>query len=119
VLITMGLTPFVALLLPESLPPQRGAPGTLEPVRGDLRGALAHRRRLGPILDTFFVRSKMSRHAVVATKASTQSLSHTLKIGYFGSVLALGSGGPPWVGIMMVAFSVRRDHPLLPACSSG
>src|SRR6185503_10209584 len=30
----------------------------------------------GPILDVVFVRSKMGRHAVVATKAMTQSLSH-------------------------------------------
>jgi uncharacterized membrane protein YfcA len=39
----------------------------------------------GPILDVFFVRSKMTRHAVVATKAMTQSLSHILKILYFGA----------------------------------
>jgi uncharacterized membrane protein YfcA len=43
----------------------------------------------------------------VATKASTQSVSHTLKIGYFGGVLAFGSGGvAPWLGVLMVAFSV-------------
>lgn len=107
VLITMGLTPFVALLLPESLHLNVERRG-----HSSLCGAICAALSLtagvsGPILDTFFVRSKMSRHAVVATKASTQSLSHTLKIGYFGGVLALGGGGvPPWVGIMMVAFSV-------------
>jgi uncharacterized membrane protein YfcA len=107
VLITMGLTPFVAVALPESLHLNVERRG-----HSSLCGAICAALSLtagvsGPILDTFFVRSKMSRHAVVATKASTQSVSHLLKIGYFGGVLALGGGGvSPWVGAMMVAFSV-------------
>jgi hypothetical protein len=45
----------------------------------------------------------MSRHAVVATKAMTQSFSHILKIVYFGAVVAAaGSGVDPWVAAMMV-----------------
>jgi hypothetical protein len=57
----------------------------------------------GPILDVFFVRSGMSRHAVVATKAMTQSLSHLLKIVYFGGVLAVGGAGVPlWVAVATV-----------------
>jgi uncharacterized membrane protein YfcA len=52
------------------------------------------------------VRSKMTRHAVVATKATTQSLSHLLKIGYFGGVLAVGGGTvAPWLGVIMVAMA--------------
>jgi uncharacterized membrane protein YfcA len=42
----------------------------------------------GPLLDTFFVRSKIDRRAVVATKATTQALSHTLKVGYYGVLAA-------------------------------
>ena len=42
----------------------------------------------GPILDTFFVRSKLRRHAVIGTKATTQTLTHLLKVGYFGSLSA-------------------------------
>ena len=42
----------------------------------------------GPLLDTFFVRSKLDRRAVVATKAATQALSHTLKVGYYGGLIA-------------------------------
>jgi uncharacterized protein len=52
----------------------------------------------GPILDLFFVCSKMTRHAVVATKAMTQSLSHLLKILYFGSVVAVTTAQVrPWL----------------------
>lgn len=42
----------------------------------------------GPLLDTFFVRSKIDRRAVVATKAATQALSHTLKVGYYVVLVA-------------------------------
>ena len=38
----------------------------------------------GPLLDVFFVRSTIDRRAVVATKAATQAISHTLKVGYYG-----------------------------------
>src|SRR5437868_10458376 len=57
----------------------------------------------GPILDVFFVRSKMTRHAVVATKSMTQSFSHVLKIAYFGGLLATGRGTvDPWLAGVMV-----------------
>jgi hypothetical protein len=57
----------------------------------------------GPILDLFFVRSKMGRHAVIATKAMTQSLSHIMKIAYFGALVSVeGASIHPALGAMMV-----------------
>jgi uncharacterized membrane protein YfcA len=38
----------------------------------------------GPLLDVFFVRGRLTRHEVIGTKALTQTLSHLLKLGYFG-----------------------------------
>ena len=49
----------------------------------------------GPLLDVFFVRSRLGRHAVVATKAATQVLSHTAKIVLYGGPLLAGGGGLP------------------------
>ena len=102
-LITLGLTPFVALALPESLHlnvERRGHPtacGIICTVLSLTSGVS------GPILDVFFVRSRMTRHGVVATKAMTQSFSHILKIAYFGAVVAAeGSRVEPWVAAMMV-----------------
>lgn len=43
----------------------------------------------GPLLDAFFVDSPLDRHAVVGTKACTQTLAHVLKTAYF----ALAAGG--------------------------
>ncbi len=52
----------------------------------------------GPLLDIFFVRTALSRHAIVATKAATQVFSHLAKIVVYGApLLAQPQGGlPPW-----------------------
>jgi uncharacterized membrane protein YfcA len=103
-LIVMGFTPFIGLALPEKLHlnvERRGHPLAC----GAVCSALSLTAGVsGPILDVFFVRSKMSRHAVVATKAMTQSLSHTLKIVYFGAFVAVegGSVHPVLAAIMVV-----------------
>jgi uncharacterized membrane protein YfcA len=52
----------------------------------------------GPLLDVFFVRTALTRHQIVATKAATQAFSHTVKITYYGLPLlasAQPSGLPP------------------------
>jgi uncharacterized membrane protein YfcA len=48
----------------------------------------------------------MRRHGVVATKAMTQSLSHVLKILYFGAFLAVeGSAVDPRLAAIMVVLA--------------
>lgn len=106
-LIVMGFTPFATLWLPESLHlnvERRGHPLTC----GIVCNALSLTAGVsGPILDIFFVRSRMSRHAVVATKAMTQSFSHLLKIFYFGAIVSLeGRHVEPWVAAMMVVLAL-------------
>jgi len=102
-LIVMGLTPFITLALPEKLHlnvERRGHPFAC----GTICAALSLTAGVsGPILDVFFVRSKMGRHAVVATKAMTQSFTHLAKIAYFGGIVATSRGTvEPWLGVMMV-----------------
>ncbi|HZZ33813.1 MAG TPA: TSUP family transporter [Phenylobacterium sp.] len=52
----------------------------------------------GPLLDVFFVRTALTRHQIVATKAATQVFSHLMKIVVYGVPLlaAGGKGMPPW-----------------------
>lgn len=45
----------------------------------------------GPLLDVFFQRTALPRHAVVATKAATQVLAHTAKVVVYGGLVAGGS----------------------------
>jgi uncharacterized membrane protein YfcA len=56
----------------------------------------------GPLLDVFFVRTTLGRHAVVATKAATQVLSHTAKVLIYGGPLLSGDGaGLPWAVLLL------------------
>lgn len=41
----------------------------------------------GPLLDIFFVRTQLTRHEIVATKAATQVVSHLAKILVYGAPL--------------------------------
>jgi uncharacterized protein len=102
-LIMMGLTPFVTLALPEKLHLNVERRGHSFSCGVICSGLSLTAGVSGPILDVFFVRSKMTRHAVVATKAMTQSFSHLLKIGYFGAVVAIERDVvQPWIAAMMV-----------------
>ena len=105
-LIAMGLTPFVTLALPEKLHLNVERKGHATAC-GIICTTLSLTSGVsGPILDVFFVRSKMGRHAVIATKAMTQSLSHILKIVYFGAFLAVEGGNVhPALAAMMVALA--------------
>ena len=42
----------------------------------------------GPLLDVFFLNSDINRHQVVATKATTQTIGHLLKIAYYGTLFS-------------------------------
>jgi uncharacterized membrane protein YfcA len=107
-LLVLGVTPFLALALPKDLAldvKKRGHPFACGVVCCSLQlmGGVA-----GPILDVFFVRSAMDRRAVVATKASTQALSHVVKIGYFGGLVASANRGTvdPWLAALMIALAI-------------
>ena len=106
-LVVMGLTPFITLALPEKLHlnvERRGHSMACGAVCSTLSLTAGVS---GPILDVFFVRSKMGRHAVIATKAMTQSLSHILKIAYFGAFVAVEGGAVhPVLAAMMVVLAL-------------
>lgn len=57
----------------------------------------------GPLLDIFFVRTTLTRHQIVATKAFTQVFAHLAKIVVYGTALAFATAGAemPWVAILL------------------
>ncbi|MFN3585293.1 TSUP family transporter [Phenylobacterium sp.] len=98
----LGLVPFLTWLpqrwinLDAAHPPQAFVSGLT--VTGlNLTAGVA-----GPLLDIFFVRTELTRHAIVATKAATQVFAHLAKIVVYGAPLLAaggraGAGGlPPW-----------------------
>jgi len=63
----------------------------------------------GPLLDIFFVRTELTRHAIVATKAATQVFSHLAKVGVYGAPLIgkVGAVLPPlWVFVVAAPLSI-------------
>jgi uncharacterized protein len=63
----------------------------------------------GPLLDTFFVRTALTRHQIVATKAATQVFSHFAKIIVYGlPFFTLGKSALPplWVFALAIPASM-------------
>ena len=63
----------------------------------------------GPLLDIFFIRTELTRHRIVATKAATQVFSHLAKVLVYGAPLfrAGGTGMPPaWVFVVAVPLAM-------------
>jgi uncharacterized protein len=58
----------------------------------------------GPLLDVFFVRTALTRHEIVATKAATQVFSHLAKIIVYGLPFLLrGQAGLPPLWLFALA----------------
>ncbi|QLC26979.1 sulfite exporter TauE/SafE family protein [Parasphingopyxis algicola] len=57
----------------------------------------------GPLLDIFFVRTTLTRHQIVATKAFSQVFPHLAKIIVYGGPLVFAAGGAemPWLAILL------------------
>jgi uncharacterized membrane protein YfcA len=103
VLVVLGLTPFLAWMVPDGLAPRADRFGGAE-----LCGFIGTAFQLlsgvsGPLLDVFFVRCPLDRRAVVATKAACQVATHLLKLVYFGRII--GDGGDE-LGWPVLAISV-------------
>jgi uncharacterized protein len=101
--VVLGLTPFLAALVPARMRPNVERRGHsfvcgLLCVALQLTAGVA-----GPVLDTFYVRSQLDRRGVVATKAATQTFAHSLKLVYFGGLVGLGGDLVP---IELIVLSV-------------
>ena len=108
----LGVTPFISSAMPKQLALNVDHRGHSFVCGVVCMGLQLLAGVAGPLLDVFFVRSRMDRRAVVATKAMSQTLSHFTKIAYFGALGAMGAAD----------FSAGRDgiaglsFPLIVAC---
>ncbi|MCA1749895.1 MAG: TSUP family transporter [Parasphingopyxis sp.] len=102
VLIALGLVGFSVWL-----PAKRFALDANRPVHALASGLLVTGTNLlagvaGPLLDIFFVNTRLTRHQIVATKAFTQVFAHLAKIVVYGYALLFtaAEGQPPWLAIL-------------------
>lgn len=112
----LGIVPFIAAAVPKKWALDVTKTGAAE-ICGfcvtllNLTAGVA-----GALLDVFFVRTSLTRHQVVATKAVTQTLSHILKLIYFGVIVraeAIHAGAtvddlnlPWWIFVLVIPLSM-------------
>jgi uncharacterized membrane protein YfcA len=105
VYLSLGLMPFAIEALPRGWRPNiewRGVPfvtGVLTTVIQVLAGVG------GLFLDIFFQKSMIDRKTTNATKATVQSLSHVVRIAYFGTVSGLANV-PKWALAPSIALAI-------------
>ena len=106
----LGLTPMLVWL-----PKDRVRLDAARPLHALVSGFLVTTLNLlagvaGPLLDIFFVRTAMTRHQIVATKAATQVFSHLMKVLVYGApLLVAGLTGevlPFWLLLAAAPLSV-------------
>ena len=105
VYLALGLMPFAVEILPGRLRPNiewRGVPV----VTGALTTAVQVLAGVGGLfLDIFFQKSTLDRKTTNATKATVQTLSHVVRIAYFGSVSGMGPA-PKWILAPAIALAI-------------
>src|SRR5690554_5034418 len=90
VLITLGIVPFLVMIIPRRFVPQVTTRGGAE-MCGFLNTAMQFIAGVsGPLLDIFYVRTDMDRRVVLATKAACQACAHLAKLIYFGHAMSGG-----------------------------
>ena len=83
VLILVGSFPWLARLLPALRGLDVRNPRTAALCGLTVTGAQLLAGASGPLLDAFYLETRVDRRTIVATKAFTQTVGHLLKIGYY------------------------------------
>ena len=105
VLFLLGLSTVALFFVPDWLAPKITQPGVAY-LCGVLGTALILVAGVsGPFLDQFFVRTDLDRRATIATKAAMQSVSHVVKVAYFGS-FAESALDEQWLMLLMAVPAV-------------
>lgn len=105
-LLLLGITPFLARLVPKTLSPD---PTNIR--HGAFYGTVCMGLMLmtgvsGPLMDTFFLGGSYGRREIIATKATCQVLSHSLKLLYFGGIIEQAATLDPLLAISAILASV-------------
>jgi uncharacterized membrane protein YfcA len=105
-LLLLGVTPFMARLLPPGIRPN---PDSLW--QGTLYGSICMGLMLmtgvsGPLMDTFFLGASYDRRGIVATKATCQVASHFTKLIYFGGIIDQAASLDGRLALVAVAASM-------------
>jgi uncharacterized protein len=105
-LLMLGVTPFLARLLPPDIKPN---PDSVW--QGAIYGSICMGLMLmtgvsGPLLDTYFLGGNLQRREIIATKAACQVASHFTKLIYFGGIIDQAATLDPVLALVAVTASM-------------
>ena len=109
IFIMIGAFPFLALCIPKSInldmerKPIAVLCGLLVTTAQMLAGAS------GPVLDLFYVKSGLTRHEILGTKAITQTFGHILKLSYYSFLITAVEEVSPIIFVAVVAAAITGN----------
>lgn len=105
-LLLLGVSPFVTRLVPGRFKPNPESRPQAAFYGGVCMSMLLLTGVTGPLLDSFFLGGRFTRHQIVATKSACQVFGHTLKLAYFGGIVDQAAGVDPRLAILAVISAI-------------
>ncbi|MCC8941939.1 sulfite exporter TauE/SafE family protein [Bradyrhizobium ivorense] len=105
-LLLLGVTPFMARLMPASIKPNPDSVWQGAFYGSVCMGLMLMTGVSGPLMDTFFLGGNYDRRETVATKATCQVASHFTKLIYFGGIIDQAASLDPVLAAAAVAASM-------------
>jgi uncharacterized protein len=105
-LLLLGVTPFMARLLPSDIKPNPDSVWQGATYGSICMGLMLMTGVSGPLLDTFFLGGSFERREIIATKATCQVASHFTKLIYFGGIIDQAATLDPWLALIAVTASM-------------
>ena len=110
VYLLLGLTPLMVWVPKKLLDLDITKRGQAETAGFIVQGLNTLAGVAGPLLDLFFVRTDLTRQAIVATKSTTQVLAHVVKIAFWSLpfLASAGAGAMPplWLFALAIPLSM-------------
>lgn len=105
-LLLLGVTPFLARLMPADLKPNPASVWQGATYGSICMGLMLMTGVSGPLLDTFFLGGDLQRREIIATKATCQIASHFTKLIYFGGIIDQAASLDPMLAVIAVLASM-------------
>jgi len=106
ILIIVGLLPWLARAVPKLHGLNICDPATALLCGGVVTAAQLFAGASGPLLDVFYLNSRLNRYQVIASKALTQTLGHLLKLIYYGLIIGVADSIPWWFYTIAMVIAV-------------
>lgn len=104
--LVLGISPFLQFALPKNMSLDITKRGAATSSGFIVTAILLSAGVSGSILDLYYTKSPLTRYQTHATKALTQMLGHSIKIGYFITILGIANPElgylPSWIYIAVI-----------------